>query len=182
METLIAIFIISVLIGLIILFVSNLVNFNVFFVLNIGGTREIDITLNNMIKELRSMNQSNTGGYPIESADETSIIFYTDIDGDGVMERLRYFLENNQVKRGITRFENGTYDTNKEKIWLMINNVNKFKITYYDANYTGTEAPLTFPVDISKIRTIRIDVSLKFLNKPEINYYIIATPRNLRGK
>lgn len=182
METLLVVFIISALIGLIVLFIINLANFNVFFILNIGGAREIDITLNNMIKELRSMNQSNTGGYPIEEASQSRIVFYTDLDGDGIMERVRYFLENNQVKRGVTRFTQNTYDLSKEKIWTMISNVSKFQISYYDRNFTGIEPPLPFPVDISKIRVIKIDVSLKFFNKPEIHYYIIATPRNLRGK
>ena len=182
METLLVIFIISSLLGLITLLIINLANFNVFFIFNIGGSREADLTLNNMIKELRSMNQSNKGGYPIEEALQNSITFYSDIDGDGIMERIRYFYEDGKLKRGITKFENGEYNLSKEKIWTMVSNVSKLEFSYYDANFTGKEEPLSFPVDISKIRVIKVNLKLKFLDKPEINYYIIATPRNLRGK
>ncbi len=184
LETLLVIFILSFLSGLIILLILNLANYNVFFIFNIGGARDIDLTLNNMIKELRSMNQSNVGGYPIEEALPNRITFYADIDDDGLMERIRYFYENNSLKRGIVKPSGNplNYDLTKEKIWIMVNNVKEFKISYYDSNYKGDEPPLNFPIDISKIRVIKVEVSIEAPNKGEIKSFIIATPRNLRGK
>lgn len=184
LETILVIFILSSVAGLIILLILNLANYNIFFIFNIGGARDIDLTLNNMIKELRSMNQSNIGGYPIEEALPDRIIFYADIDGDGLMERIRYFYENQTLKRGIVKPSGNplNYDLTKEKIWVMVNKVREFKISYYDSSYTGNEASLNFPVDISKIRVIKVEITMETPNKSEMKSFIIATPRNLRGK
>jgi len=182
LETLTVIFILGFIAGLFIVFIINLFNYNVFFVFNLGGTRDVDLTLNNIMKELRSMIPSDNGVYPIEEAYQNKITFYSDIDGDGSAERIRYFLEGSDLKRGVIKARQRQYYPEDEKIWTMIRNVSKFEIYYYDSNYTGNEDPLPFPVDVSKIRVIKVNVAIKFLNKPEINYYIIATPRNFRGK
>lgn len=184
LETLLVIFIVGFISGLIVLLILNLSNYNIFFIFNISGARDIDLTLSNMIKELRSMNQSNTGGYPIEEALQDRIVFYSDIDGDGLMERIRYFYDGNSLKRGIVKPSGNplTYDLTKEKIWTMVNNVKEFKISYFDGTYTGYEAPLSYPVDISKIRVIRVDIKVEYKKGSEISNFIIATPRNLRGK
>lgn len=44
---------------------------------------------------------SENGSYPIVSAKEDEFIFYSDYDDDGVVERVRYFLETQQLKVGI---------------------------------------------------------------------------------
>lgn len=45
-----------------------------------------------MVKELRIASPGDNGSYPIENAGDKEIIFYSDIDGDGQAERVRYFL------------------------------------------------------------------------------------------
>jgi prepilin-type N-terminal cleavage/methylation domain-containing protein len=45
-----------------------------------------------MVKEIRQARQGEDGSYPIEKADDKEFIFYSDIDNDGKVERVRYFL------------------------------------------------------------------------------------------
>jgi hypothetical protein len=45
-----------------------------------------------MIKELREARDGDNGSYPIETADDKQIVFYSDIDNDGKAEKIRYFL------------------------------------------------------------------------------------------
>jgi len=45
-----------------------------------------------MTKEIRGAIEGENGSYPIEYAGDKEFIFYSDIDGDGRIERVRYFL------------------------------------------------------------------------------------------
>jgi len=45
-----------------------------------------------MVKEIRSAREGENGAYPIEYAGDKEFIFYSDIDHDGRIERVRYFL------------------------------------------------------------------------------------------
>lgn len=45
-----------------------------------------------MVKEIREANTGEDGSYIIEKADDHEFIFYSDIDNDGMVERVRYFL------------------------------------------------------------------------------------------
>lgn len=53
-----------------------------------------------MQKEIRRARQGEDGSYPIEKASEKEFIFYSDIDGDGKTERVRYFIGtiNSEIK------------------------------------------------------------------------------------
>jgi len=45
-----------------------------------------------MVREIRAAQTGDNGAYPIELADDKQFIFYSDIDNDGKVERVRYFL------------------------------------------------------------------------------------------
>lgn len=45
-----------------------------------------------MTKEIRAARTGDNGAYPIEKAEDRQFVFYSDIDGDGKAERVRYFL------------------------------------------------------------------------------------------
>ena len=49
-----------------------------------------------MVKEIREARTSDDGSYPIEKARDKEFIFYSDIDKDGEVERVRYFLGTTQ--------------------------------------------------------------------------------------
>jgi len=91
-ETLITIFIFSLAIGAI--FSSILMIYKTH-----GYTFEQSIAIDEarrgietMVKEIRMAKEGEDGSYPIELAGDKEFIFYSDIDGDGRVERVRYFL------------------------------------------------------------------------------------------
>lgn len=57
--------------------------------------------LEQMIKQIREAQPSNNGSYPLVSTNDQEFIFYGDIDNDGDAERIRYYLENTTLNRGI---------------------------------------------------------------------------------
>lgn len=54
-----------------------------------------------MIKEIREARPGDDGSYIIEKAEDYEFIFYSDIDLDGDTERVRYFIEGTDFKKGV---------------------------------------------------------------------------------
>jgi prepilin-type N-terminal cleavage/methylation domain-containing protein len=119
--------------------------------------------LKNLVTELRGVQYSEEGTYPIEKAEDNVLIFYSDIDFDGRIEKMRYFIENSELKRGVTKpsGEPPKYPPTSEKItsavkFLAMGGEPIFK--YYEGSYTGTESPLPSPFNLGKIRLIHIKI------------------------
>jgi len=56
-----------------------------------------------MIKEIREAQQGDDGSYIIEKAEDYEFIFYSDIDKDKETERVRYFLDGSDFKKGVIK-------------------------------------------------------------------------------
>lgn len=113
--------------------------------------------------EIRSASFSSLGAYPIDNATTTSFIFYSDIDDDGVKERIRYFLDGTIFKKGTLKpsgnplIYNPTNETISETIHDVDNGTTPI-FNYYDTNYDGFTSSLTNPINILAIRLIKITV------------------------
>ena len=117
-----------------------------------------------MVTELRKTTHSSTGTYPIELASSTGITFFTDVNNNGSVDKVRYFLNGTTIQKGvITPTGNPlTYNPTNEVVTTLINSVIASStlpiFQYYPSSYTGTTSPLTFPVDISAIRFVKITI------------------------
>jgi hypothetical protein len=56
-----------------------------------------------IVKEIREATYGDDGSYPIVEAGDNQFIFFSDIDKDTVVERVRYFLDGNNLKKGILK-------------------------------------------------------------------------------
>jgi len=69
-----------------------------------------------MIKEIKEAKQGENGSYPIELAEDKEFIFYSDIDNDGKVERVRYFLgtisSETRTQKCVTYLANGSCSVN----------------------------------------------------------------------
>lgn len=91
-ETLVAIFVLTLIMGA----VSGLI-ITVYRIYGYTWQQSIAIEearrgIEMMVKEIREARTGDDGSYPIEKADDKEFIFYSDIDKDGAVERVRYFL------------------------------------------------------------------------------------------
>lgn len=128
--------------------------------------RETRQALQSMSKEIRSASQSNIGAYAIDAANGTSLIFYSDSDADGLKERIRYFLNGETFKKGVIEPSGNplVYDSDDEVVIDVIHNIangGQNIFDYYDANYDGGSSPLSLPVDIIKIRLVKISIVIQ---------------------
>ena len=122
--------------------------------------------MNKMIKELRELAPAETGSYPLEMANTTEIIFYSDVDNDNLSERVRYFLDGHALKRGLIKptGQPYSYDLGAEKITTLANDmVNQLVFSYYDRSYDGTasSSPLSSPVAVQNVRLIKVELLIE---------------------
>ncbi len=131
--------------------------------------QDIDQTFQRLVTDVRSAGPSSLGGYAIEDAASSSFTFYSDIDKDGIFERVRYFLASSTsatttLQRGLVEPTGSplSYVTSTEVITMAVANiVNTSTIqlfAYYDANYTGSESPLSAPISTTAVRIVKISL------------------------
>lgn len=128
---------------------------------------EAQKVLKTMIWEMRTMNISHIGTHAIKTADADQLTFYSDGDGDSLRERIRYFVENQKLKKGtVVPTQSGGSGpleyTGGETVKIVAEDlINPSLIfEYYDTNYNGSTAPLSFPVVITDIRLIKVTLEI----------------------
>jgi len=142
-----------------------------------------------LVVELRSMQLSNTGSFSIEAASTSSIIFYSDINKDGLVERIRYFLEGDIMKRGVVVPSGDplVYNLSSETINNMLANMTPDPVgifAYYGNAADIAGSALSFPLTTSSIKLIKImlvvDQNPGQLPGP-LRFITAVTPRTLRN-
>ncbi len=115
--------------------------------------------------ELRIVSPSSIGAYPVEAASSTEIIFYTNLDADTLMERVRYFFSGRILKKGVIKPTGNplVYNVVNEVVTEVAHDVvtSTSKFSYYGADYTGSELPLSSPINITSIRVVGIALTLE---------------------
>lgn len=128
--------------------------------------QDLDQEFQIMITELRSAGPSSLGAYPIEAASTSSITFFSDIDKDGIFERVRYYLSSTTVEKGVVEPTGNplVYSTSTEATTTIVSNVIISTSTplfqYYDTNYTGSQAALASPIDATQVRIVKVSLSV----------------------
>lgn len=118
-----------------------------------------------MVQEIREATNSERGDYLIDKVQEQTLSFYSDIDKDDSVEKIRYFLDGNILKRGTINPTGDPVqylDTNEliENLAEFMNNQSEPVFTYYDANNSLITDPLTNKSDIRLINiSLKINVT-----------------------
>lgn len=116
------------------------------------------------VNQIRTASQSSIGAYPVQAASSTGIIFYSNMDSDSLVERLRYFTVTSTLKMGIIKPTGNplTYNPASETVISVAHELaNATSVFYYyDGNYNGSGAPLASPIDVTKIRVVRMILKL----------------------
>lgn len=55
-----------------------------------------------IIRDIREATYADTGAYPLETISSTTLIFYSDTDSDGSIEKIRYTLSGTNLYRNVT--------------------------------------------------------------------------------
>jgi len=123
-----------------------------------------------MIQEIRKAQNADNGAYVIEEADDFQFIFYSDIDKDGEVEKVRYFVENNEFKKGVIEPVGipATYPQDQEKIFILSQYVRNTPPVFQYFDGDGNELPPPARKRDTKLMrlTLEIDVDPQKLPSP----------------
>lgn len=140
-----------------------------------------------MIKELRNVAEaSETGSFPLESCQNQSVTFYSDVDSNSKIEKVRYFIESNEFKKGVIAPSGNPIEYNPTNeiispIARYVSNGNEPAFYYYDENYNGAGSPLSNPIDVTKAKLIKIFLKVNVdPNRPPSDF-ILESYVNLRN-
>ena len=140
-----------------------------------------------IINELRNAAVSSAGAYQLETASEQTLTFYANLDGGTDVERVRYFVQNGALMRGLIKPTGNplAYNSGNEKITTVQNNLANGGYAvfyYYSGAYTGSQTALIQPVNVTTVKFIKMD--LKVYNKGGVtntNYYSVTASAAIRG-
>jgi hypothetical protein len=166
-------------------FRDNLINSGTFT--NVQNAEEI---LGSMVTPLRSASEGSDGSYPILTAGSSTLTFFSDLHGNGIKERVRYFLSSTTLEEGIM-VPTGTplsYNNATETISYIAYNVRNASLgadvfDYYNNTYNGTSSPITQPVSVSAVSLVKITLILNSasnVSSGPITYTTQVTLRNLK--
>lgn len=165
-ETVVTIFIFSIImLGTTLLMQRMFVNSrqNGIAINNTDQARKIAMGFTN---ELRNGAYGSNGSYPINQATDTSITFFSTAPlGTGTVSKIRYYISNGVLYKGITN-PSGTplsYNASTEQVTTLLSTLSLGSnplFSYYDGNYNGGTAALVQPVNINAIKYIRINLIL----------------------
>lgn len=139
------------------------------FILETGLASAMASRANNkLVIDLRGIQQSDHGAFPIVEAGNMSLTVYSDIEDDGVVERVHYYLDDasDELRVGITNpdfsTQPATYPSGDQETRVLaryvVNPSNDPIFYYYNDDYPGdaTNNPLTLPTSLANIQLVRI--------------------------
>ena len=141
-----------------------------------------------LVRDIREMTYADDGAYPLESGDGNSIVFYSDIDRDANIERVRYFLDGTFLKKGVTKSSGNplSYDTGNESVSIVSPDVRNAAqgvpvFRYFDAS--GGEI-FNVPLNITDVSFVTVNLIVNVNPNRLPNEFTLrssAALRNIKG-
>ncbi len=120
-----------------------------------------------MVREIRESQIADNGAYTIVTAEPQEFTFYSDTDKDTSVERVRYFLDGTEFKKGVIepRTNPVSYLQQDEVVTVLTRYVRNGSVpifTYYNGDWPGDSVnnPLSSPVDITEVRFLHVAMTI----------------------
>lgn len=130
-----------------------------------------------IVKELRTARDGDNGAFVFEQAQDQSLIFYSDIDFDGLTEKVRYYINGTIFYKGVIK---GTgypvsYPQAEEKVIILADNVRNGVTPifyYYNSDWPSDTVnnPLPFNKRLSDTKLIQIYLRINSQIDPKSDY------------
>jgi prepilin-type N-terminal cleavage/methylation domain-containing protein len=167
LEVIIAVFVFSVIVAGVAAFSAYYLNNSAF---SFEETQSIGLAqtgITQMIRDIREARTGEDGSWPIMEANDNEFIFFSDVTGDGLADRVRYFLNGTTLQKGVIQptAVPVTYPTNTEKIYTIASYVNASSsaiFKYYNGNWPSDTInnPLAPASRISDTRYVTVDIKI----------------------
>ncbi len=165
-ETLIALSIFVAIMVAVSTFQANVFSYQRSVSSSLETAQNAQVLLKVIMKELRSMAPGGNGAYPLTSAATSSITFFSDINGDGIVEQVTYTLLGNTIYKAVIKPSGSPaiYNFASQATTTLVTNVRNSFATpvfqYYDGNFDGTTAALSQPISVTMVQLINVTLTL----------------------
>lgn len=138
-------------------------------------------------RELRTARSSATGSFILDTAENQQIIFYADARDDGTVERIHYFFDRGNLKRGVIQPTGNpaVYNALSETVTTVAERVLDAPLfTYYGDSFNGVTqtTPLPSPINLADVRVVKFSMTVDVAapNVPDAHAETHITIRNVR--
>lgn len=164
-EIITAVAILSLIMVAVSTFQYNVLSYNRSTQVSLTNAQEAQSLIKTISKELRAMQQSANGAYPIATAATSTITFFSDADRDGTEEQVRYYLASSTLYRGIIKPSGSPLAyTGSESTKILATGLRNSSSTpvfeYFDSTYAGTSSPMTYPLTLTSIRLVKVNLTI----------------------
>lgn len=154
---------------------------------NYQNIEDSNTIVTSFIKEIRNARQSDNGAYVLDTTSDQEIIFYSDVDLDGKVDKVRYTLNNNKLIRGVTKPTGNPaqYLVANEKVRVLSQNARNLSqpvFTYYNEDWpTDTvNNPLDLADRIANTRIVKIYLRINTKTNDPDSDYILESESKIR--
>lgn len=130
------------------------------------------------LENIREATYGADGSYPIATAATSTISFYADVNNDGTVEKIRYYLQDGTLYRGVTNPAGAppSYTGQTETATVVASYVRNDAATPVFHYYDDTGAELATPADVSKVASVSAVVGVDVdPRKAPLTYTLIGT-------
>ncbi|MEK7554447.1 MAG: prepilin-type N-terminal cleavage/methylation domain-containing protein [Patescibacteria group bacterium] len=190
LEFLIAFAIFIIIVGTVIIFMRDFITLGTLFESTVLVERELEAAAKGAVSEIREATQSSVGGYAIEIALPNSLAFYSNIDGDPLLERIHYFLDGTDLKKSVVKPAGQplTYSTTtaQETLRTLLRNIDVGTTTplfLYRGEF-ATSTPTTGTLFLEDIRLVILRFTVDADPQrppPSVNIFNVVNLRNLKN-
>jgi prepilin-type N-terminal cleavage/methylation domain-containing protein len=163
-ETLVAIFVFSIIMLGTTLLMQNIIKSSTQQPLALDAVDQSRIIIFNFTNELRNATVGNDGSYPLGLANDSQITFYSTYGSTGStkMNKIRYYVTGTTLYKGVTAPSGSPLNYNgTEKVTALITNLANGSVPvfyYYDGSYTGTSTPLAQPINVNNVKFVSMNL------------------------
>jgi len=124
--------------------------------------------LQEVVDDVRRAESSSIGSYAIVTSTAYEFAFYANVDSDSLREEVRFWLDGDILKKGVTKpagnplVYNAANEEVRELAHSVVNiteGVNLFE--YFDETYEGVGSGLVDPIDMTAIRSVRVSLEIE---------------------
>lgn len=160
---------------------------------SLSALENIDIArvvASDFANEVRNASVANDGSYPLNQATENQIIFYSNYESSGptVMNRIRYYVENNNLYKGVVIPSGSplTYNLLSEEVSTLLTGLENGldpAFYYYDGDYNGSGSELSEPISLTSVKFVKINLVTPRISDEQGSTFLVnagAAIRNLK--
>lgn len=141
-----------------------------------------------MIKEIRSAKSGADGSFAIQAAEDYSFTFFADIDNDNAIEKVRYYLDGTNLKKGIIEPTTPPtiYPPANETVKILSPYVRNHDLPifkYFNGDYPGDviNNPLPTPTRLLDTKLMQVTLLINVDESRAPNSFILESQTQLRN-